>query len=1096
MIKENAMSHPTAHNHDLENHIEDLRKLDEARKKSAELRDEGIDVLMECLHQVEEKEEQPAFGDWRGERSLIVRALRTLQDQPFSDEKKEAKRQKLIKRLIRQLQENFTLNELAERELSVLMAASVLQALTAQPGGAFSKTAMLCYYWIIRELYSANWSDWNIGGARAAPGGLVTAFTTGECVRALRSFAEAQRKTGEFIEKVGEYLARIEELEHLKSKSKCWAGKSDPKPFGKWVEAEESRLMISCSLDLESLSNYLVLQLIPSDAGGSIEKYLNDIDTSKFYETLEGEIRKVKDEFSSTLEELLKYRGEHNGSDESIGKGERAASIREALAKYLRRDSFAPSALKKNQFRDIARSESAHLIAAMSLKDASHRVQQALDFFDKDDKKLYEKIKRGFDEAADKVQNLMYPVNNYLSSVLDRELALASLGESWDCQPCELASAAASYGRLTNDWKKDVRFSRAVGDLSKMISSCGRFSNPRHFHERPDGGRHMLGNAVILHAMAELLHYTRDNEIEPDLADKMLRFFEDTRADQLYEEVWRFSALDITPGMVEKLATKDDRFSRYIREKLAPPMSQLLKSSVNLKDLPKPFYEAIVEQLVTSLNELLRDDPIDDADGSPFVDTGQEIREMLADKKLYKGEQYFCRLLNRLCLQKQFLNGNPKTYLEQAVKLVKSDKKGWAWEFSQPPLKTGLTATADAVLALAEINEMLDARINHMILEHFSVKEKNKGLKADLTLDTVFYPDYGLSSIPDSVSEECPNERLKQQWPEEPIKRESAAIYLQRMRAHLSRAILPKSYEPLCSFVLHGPAGTGKTTLVEALAVTCDVPLVEVTPSDLVKRGGENIEERARAVFEALSLLTRAVILFDEFDPVLKRRDVATNNPLSVFSFLTPGMLPKLKELHERADKRSVAYVLVTNLIGELDEAAVRQGRFDERLGIYPPDLLSRVGRFLDQCYRYREENDGKEKLKDEDWKRICEVIEQSGGKGMTALGKPGWFTRPKKGEEPEANTPFAYVLKNEGAVKWPEPDDVLKGILGEGRTAVTECLQWMWITKWDKKLKNAKTGEALIKALNESASLTEPLQPEFAQSSGENNGDCIFRRR
>ena len=281
-------------------------------------------------------------------------------------------------------------------------------------------------------------------------------------------------------------------------------------------------------------------------------------------------------------------------------------------------------------------------------------------------------------------------------------------------------------------------------------------------------------------------------------------------------------------------------------------------------------------------------------------------------------------------------------------------------------------------------------------------------------------------------------------------------------------------------------AGTGKTTLVEALAVTCDVPLVEITPSDLVKRGQENIEARARAVFEALSLLTRAVILFDEFDPVLKRRDVANHNPLSVFSFLTPGMLPKLKALHDQAEKRSVAYVLVTNLIGELDEAAVRKGRFDERLGIYPPDLLSRVGRFLDQDRIYREEN-GKEKLNEDSWKRICKIIKNAEGKGMTTLGKPGWFTHPKKGEELKQNTPYDYVLNNAGQVKWPEPDDVLKGILGKGKTAMTECLQWMWIDKWDKKLsKNAETVDDLIKALEELASLTKLPQPKFAHSTND----------
>ena len=175
------MTQPTNPEHDLEDHIPMLRKLDEVRKRSAELRDEGIKALMDCLKPTDQNKNLPEFGEWRYERSLVVRALLTRHDQPFGKQEDEKKRLELIEGLINQLKKDndLTLEKLAENELSVLVAASVLRALVAQPGAAFSKTAMLCYYWIIRELYSADRSDWNIGGARAAPGGSVTAFTTG-----------------------------------------------------------------------------------------------------------------------------------------------------------------------------------------------------------------------------------------------------------------------------------------------------------------------------------------------------------------------------------------------------------------------------------------------------------------------------------------------------------------------------------------------------------------------------------------------------------------------------------------------------------------------------------------------------------------------------------------------------------------------------------------------------------------------------------------------------------------------------------------------------------------------------------------------------
>jgi hypothetical protein len=154
------------------------------------------------------------------------------------------------------------------------------------------------------------------------------------------------------------------------------------------------------------------------------------------------------------------------------------------------------------------------------------------------------------------------------------------------------------------------------------------------------------------------------------------------------------------------------------------------------------------------------------------------------------------------------------------------------------------------------------------------------------------------------------------------------------------------------SAVLYGPPGTGKTTLLQAVAKSADVPFVEVTPSDIIVAGGEQVEARARVVFEALSLLTRSVILFDEFEPVVGRRTAGGAQPSSVFAFLTPGMLPKLKKLHDRATKQRVAYALATNLLVDVDPAARRPGRFDLEIAVLHADVLSRMGRFAFELVR------------------------------------------------------------------------------------------------------------------------------------------------
>ena len=314
---------------------------------------------------------------------------------------------------------------------------------------------------------------------------------------------------------------------------------------------------------------------------------------------------------------------------------------------------------------------------------------------------------------------------------------------------------------------------------------------------------------------------------------------------------------------------------------------------------------------------------------------------------------------------------------------------GWHSD-AEPSKENGeVWVTALAFFALLDLRRMLDTEINRRVLRYFTKREPKE---LNVGLGQLFLPDTALAL---RSSEK------------------SIGAQLYNMRAHVEG---DASVASDFSVVLYGPPGTGKTTLAEAVAKSSGSVLVEITPSDILIGGREQIERQTRVVFSALAMLTQSVILFDEFDSILRTREQDKGGQItSEFQFLTPGLLPKLKRLHDRAAKQRLAYVLATNYVGEIDDAAIRSGRFDSRLGIFPPDLLSRVGRLATEMWSYEPGVTSNQ----EQAKRAIEVIKKTAGHGMATLGKPGWFTAPRRGKSLE-ETLFGYIYQR-GQEKMPE---------------------------------------------------------------------------
>ena len=148
------------------------------------------------------------------------------------------------------------------------------------------------------------------------------------------------------------------------------------------------------------------------------------------------------------------------------------------------------------------------------------------------------------------------------------------------------------------------------------------------------------------------------------------------------------------------------------------------------------------------------------------------------------------------------------------------------------------------------------------------------------------------------------------------------------------------------SALLFGPPGTSKTEVARAIAAELKWPLVEIDPSHFLQNSFQNIYVQAEKIFEDAMDMCGVVVLFDEMDALVQKRD-GEHVPDTEGKFLTTYMLPKLAKLHDRGQ---IVFLMATNFQATFDDAIKRAGRFDLLLCMGPPilkDKCDAIHRFL-----------------------------------------------------------------------------------------------------------------------------------------------------
>jgi hypothetical protein len=154
------------------------------------------------------------------------------------------------------------------------------------------------------------------------------------------------------------------------------------------------------------------------------------------------------------------------------------------------------------------------------------------------------------------------------------------------------------------------------------------------------------------------------------------------------------------------------------------------------------------------------------------------------------------------------------------------------------------------------------------------------------------------------------------------------------------------------AFVLHGPPGSSKSAVAEAIGNDAwhvrretrmpERPprMVRITPADFTRRGEEALDFEARFIFGLLSHVRRVTILFDEIDDLLRVRTIGAEP--NFIRLVIPGMLNRLQDLRDAAGAQEICFLLATNYIDQIEPALARPGRLDGAIPVPYPDPWSR----------------------------------------------------------------------------------------------------------------------------------------------------------
>ncbi|GAU96663.1 hypothetical protein RvY_08079 [Ramazzottius varieornatus] len=144
--------------------------------------------------------------------------------------------------------------------------------------------------------------------------------------------------------------------------------------------------------------------------------------------------------------------------------------------------------------------------------------------------------------------------------------------------------------------------------------------------------------------------------------------------------------------------------------------------------------------------------------------------------------------------------------------------------------------------------------------------------------------------------------------------------------------------EPPRGILLHGPPGSGKTLLANAIAGELDIPMIKVAAPEIVSGISGQSEEQLRERFQKAEKYAPCILFIDEIDSITQKRENATKD---MERRIVAQLGSCLDDLSKSASR--IIVIGATNDLDAIDSSLRRGGRFDREVPLGIPNEPARL---------------------------------------------------------------------------------------------------------------------------------------------------------